>query len=108
MPRLKDAEMFTYVWWMPWRTREEEYAGDAPYDHHCVHRWGARYLAGRGGGSDSHGDDKPTTPVVQWQVGDWRPSTEVMALFEALGTEEWLDFELTNGRPYMLRESPLF
>ncbi|KAL1862578.1 hypothetical protein Daus18300_008538 [Diaporthe australafricana] len=99
MPRLKDAEMFAYLWWTPSESREEEYASDAPYDKDSVHRWGVRYLAGLDSGSDSDGDGKTTTPVVQWQVGDWRPSTEVIALFEALGTQEWLDFEFTEGRP---------
>lgn len=97
MPRLKDAEMFAHVWWTPSESREEECAGDAPYDKDSVHKWSVRYLAGRDDGDD--GDGKTTTPVVQWQVGDWRPSTGVMELFEALGTQEWLAFEFTEGRP---------
>ncbi|WQF90284.1 hypothetical protein CDEST_15298 [Colletotrichum destructivum] len=102
MTSLEDAEMFAYVWWTPSESREEEYAGDAPYDNASVHRWGVRYLSGRGGGGgdgDGDGDGKTATPVVQWQVGDWRPSTAIMALFEALGTQEWLEFEFTRGRP---------
>ncbi|KAK8093698.1 hypothetical protein PG997_000383 [Apiospora hydei] len=98
MPRLEDAEMFAHVWWTPSESREEEYGGDAPYGKNSVHRWGVRYLAGRGSGGDD-GDGKTTTPVVQWQVGDWRPSPGVMALFEALGTQEWLDLQFTEGRP---------
>ncbi|KAH7354824.1 hypothetical protein BKA65DRAFT_229185 [Rhexocercosporidium sp. MPI-PUGE-AT-0058] len=97
MPRLKDAEMFAHVWWTPSESREEEYAGDAPYDKDSVHKWSVRYLAGRDEGDN--GDGKTTTPVVQWQVGDWRPSTGVMEIFEALGTQEWLAFEFTEGRP---------
>ncbi|KAH7381831.1 hypothetical protein BKA64DRAFT_684351 [Cadophora sp. MPI-SDFR-AT-0126] len=107
MPRLKDAEMFAHVWWTPSESREQEYTGDAPYDTYSVHKWGVRYLTGRGGGGD--GDGKTTTPVVQWHVGDWRPSTGVMELFEALGTQKWLDFEFTDGRPYrspMVRNEP--
>ncbi|PVH71892.1 hypothetical protein DL98DRAFT_399431, partial [Cadophora sp. DSE1049] len=96
MPRLKDAEIFAHVWWTPSESREEEYTSDAPYDKDSVHKWGVRYLTGRSDGDD--GDGKTTTPVVQWQVGDWRPSTGVMELFEALGTQEWLDFEFTEGR----------
>ncbi|KDN71452.1 putative conserved hypothetical protein [Colletotrichum sublineola] len=97
MTRLEDAEMFAHIWWTPSETREKEYAGDAPYDKYSVHRWGVRYLAGRGGGDN--GEGKTTSPVVQWQVGDWRPSTGVMALFEELGTQEWLGFDFTEGRP---------
>ncbi|CAG5158744.1 uncharacterized protein ALTATR162_LOCUS5233 [Alternaria atra] len=40
----------------------------------------------------------PTPPVVQWQVGDWRPSEEVMSLFEILGRQEWLDLEWNRYR----------
>ena len=43
-----------------------------------------------------HGDAAaaaPTPPVVQWQVGNWRPNEEVMNLFESLGRQEWLDLE---------------
>jgi hypothetical protein len=29
----------------------------------------------------------------QRQVGDWRPSEEVMSLLESLGRQEWLDSE---------------
>jgi hypothetical protein len=102
MPRLTDADLFTYIWWNPSQAREEEYAGDAPYNGNGVHRWGVRYLAGR----DKSGEGKATTttPVVQWQVGDWRPSIEVLSLFEALGTQEWLDFEFTEGRHLSLRD----
>lgn len=98
MPRLTDAEMFVYVQWSPSQGREEEYAGDAPYDGHSVHRWGVRYLANGNNCGDSNATTT-VTPVVQWQVGDWRPSTEVMLAFEALGTQEWLGFEFTKGRP---------
>ncbi|KAK7987436.1 hypothetical protein PG989_007751 [Apiospora arundinis] len=98
MPKLEDAELFTYLWWTPSESREEEYAGDAPYDNDSVHKWGVRYLAGGSGGDNGTGNGKTTSPAVQWQVGDWRPSTEVMALFEALGTQEWLDLEFTEGR----------
>ncbi|KAK8039865.1 hypothetical protein PG993_008276 [Apiospora rasikravindrae] len=103
MPRLEDAEIFAHVWWTPSESREEGYAGDAPYDQDSVHRWGVRYIAGRGG----DGDGKATTPVVQWQVGDWRPSIGVMALFEALGTQEWLDWEFTEGRPWPTTEDAM-
>ncbi|CAG8958335.1 hypothetical protein HYFRA_00000692 [Hymenoscyphus fraxineus] len=94
MPRLKDAEMFAYVWWAPSESRGEEYACDAPYEQDSVHKWGVRYLAGR----DSDGE--ATTPVVQWEIGDWRPSTGVMELFEKLGSQEFLAFEFTEGRPW--------
>ncbi|KAJ1325256.1 hypothetical protein MN608_09967 [Microdochium nivale] len=96
-PDLEDAELFAHVWWALGDecSRKDEYADDAPYENYSVHRWGVRYRGSGGGDSKA-----ATTSVVQWQVGDWRPSAEVMALFEALGTQEWLDFEFTEGRPW--------
>lgn len=68
------------------------------------HRWGVKFTAGRG--SKRQKLDKataaaPTPPVVQWQVGDWRPSQEVVSLFESLGRQEWLNFEWNKYRDTM-------
>lgn len=66
------------------------------------HRWGVKFIARRGGEKKKKDGDAaaaaPTPPVVQWQVGDWRPSEEVMSLFESLGRQEWLDLEWDKYR----------
>ncbi|KAK3898609.1 hypothetical protein C8A05DRAFT_18852 [Staphylotrichum tortipilum] len=65
------------------------------------HRWGIKFIAGRGSKKLEDGDAAamaPIPPVVQWQVGDWRPSKEVSSLFESLGRQEWLDFEWSRYR----------
>ena len=61
-----------------------------------MHKWGVRYLTGRSKGQDGDDDDDD---AVASPVGDWRPSPEVMSLFEALGAQEWLDFDIIEGRP---------
>ncbi|KAK3309297.1 uncharacterized protein B0T15DRAFT_488046 [Chaetomium strumarium] len=67
------------------------------------HRWGAKSIAARGSKKQKDGDAAaavPTPPVVQWQVGDWRPGEEVMSLLESLGRQEWLDLEWdSNSSP---------
>ncbi|KAK2052283.1 hypothetical protein LY76DRAFT_598727 [Colletotrichum caudatum] len=102
MPSLDDAELFTHLWWYPSENREAE-GYDLPM--RLGHRWGVKFIAGRGGESEKKDGDAaaaaaaaPTTPVVQWQVGDWRPSEEVMSLFESLGRQEWLDLEWDRYR----------
>ncbi|KAH7027560.1 uncharacterized protein B0I36DRAFT_351076 [Microdochium trichocladiopsis] len=111
MPSLQDAELFAYLWWAPSDSREEEegYAGqEQPYAKYSAHRWGVKYITSRGGNGDGGGAEARTTaPTVQWQVGDWRPSPDVMALFEGLGTQEWLDFDSTHGRPLPLYEDAM-
>jgi hypothetical protein len=88
MGALEDAELFAYLAWYPSESRADEYGDEAPYDcENGVHRWGVRYLAG--------GEDGA---VVQWQVGDWRPSQSVLGLFENLGRQEWLEFEFKDER----------
>jgi hypothetical protein len=65
------------------------------------HRWGVKFVAGRGSMKQKDGDAAAaalTLPVVRWQVGDWRPSEEVMSLFESLGRQEWLGFEWDKYR----------
>ncbi|KAI4915394.1 uncharacterized protein J4E92_009348 [Alternaria infectoria] len=93
MPDLEDAEVFTHLWWCPSDEREvEEYGLRMKKGH----KWGVKFIAGRGSETQKNGDAAAAAlrlPVVQWQVGDWRPSEEVMSLFERLGQQEWLDLE---------------
>jgi hypothetical protein len=93
MPSLEDAEIFTHLMWGPPDDIEAK-GYDLPMKR--GHRWGIKFIAGRGSKKQKGDDDAaaaPTPPVVQWQVGDWRPSEEVMSLFETLGRQEWLDIE---------------
>ena len=65
------------------------------------HRWGVKFISGRGSRKQDDGDAAaaaPTPPVVQWRVGNWRPNEEVMNLFESLGRQEWLDLEWDRYR----------
>ncbi|KAK2039325.1 hypothetical protein LZ31DRAFT_558858 [Colletotrichum somersetense] len=98
-PRLDDAEIFTYLWWHP-SDHMEAKGYDLPLK--LGHRWGVKFIAGRGDEKEKDGNAAaaaaPTTPVVQWQVGEWRPSQEVMSLFESLGRQEWLDLEWNRYR----------
>ncbi|KXX75485.1 hypothetical protein MMYC01_208112 [Madurella mycetomatis] len=98
MPSLEDAEIFTHLWWDPSDDREVEEYG---LPMRKGHRWGVKFIAGRGSKKQKDGDAAaaaPTPPVVQWQVGDWRPSEELMSLFESLGRQEWLDLEWDKYR----------
>ncbi|KXJ87069.1 hypothetical protein Micbo1qcDRAFT_236547 [Microdochium bolleyi] len=92
MPSLEDAEMFAYLTWHPADQRKEEYISPNNLRTH-THRWGVKFVAGRGEkASDEAG------PVVQWQVGDWRPSQDVLGLFGSLGRQEWLDLKFEKDR----------
>lgn len=102
MPNLEDAEMFTHLWWAP--SDDIEAKGyDLPRKK--GHGWGVKFIAGRGSkkqkSDEAAAATVPTPPVVQWQVGDWRPSQEVTSLFESLGRQEWLDFEWDKYRNTM-------
>jgi hypothetical protein len=93
MPSLEDAEIFTHLWWSPSDDIEAENYG-LPINK--GHRWGIKFIARRGSKKQKGGDAVAaalTPPVVQWQVGDWRPGEEVMSLFESLGRQEWFEFE---------------
>jgi hypothetical protein len=100
MPSLEDAEIFTHLWWAHSDDREvKEYGLPMKKGH----RWGVKFIAGRGSTTQKDGHaaaaaPTPTPPLVQWQVGDWRPSEEVMSLFESLGGQEWLDLEWDKYR----------
>lgn len=94
MPSLEDAEIFTHLWWHPSDDRGVE-GYDLPMKK--GHRWGVKFIAGQKK-KDGDAAAAPTPPVVQWQVGDWRPSMEVLGLFESLGRQEWLDFEWDRYR----------
>lgn len=65
MPLLEDADLFTYLSWDPNDRRKEEYP---EYEKTIRFRWGVRYILG-----DTH--------RLEWQVGKWRPSTELHQLF---------------------------
>ncbi|KAJ2971094.1 hypothetical protein NQ176_g7860 [Zarea fungicola] len=97
MPSLEDAEIFTHLWWCP--ADERELNGNSQLLNKG-HRWGVKFITGRGSKKQKDGDAAAAapTPVVQWQVGDWRPSEEVMSLFESLGRQEWLDLEWDKYR----------
>jgi hypothetical protein len=97
MPSLEDAEIFKHLWWHP--------SEDIEVDKHDVlmkkgHKWRVKFVAGRGSKqNDGHAVAvAPTPSVVQWQVDDWRPSEDVMSLFEILGQQEWLDLKWDRYR----------
>jgi hypothetical protein len=97
MPSLEDSEIFTHLWWDPSEDKEVE-----KYELLMKkgHRWGVKFIAGRGS-KKQDGDAAAgalSLPVVQWQVGDWRPSEEVMNLFESLGRQDWLDLKWDKYR----------
>jgi hypothetical protein len=99
MPSLEDAEIFTHLWW--WNSSDDREVEKYGLPMKKGHRWGVKFIAGRGSKKQKDGDAAavvPTPPVVQWQVGDWRPREEVMSLFESLGRQEWLDLEWNSYR----------
>ncbi|KAJ4355136.1 hypothetical protein N0V95_003218 [Ascochyta clinopodiicola] len=85
MSNLEDAEVYTHLWWAPSDNIEvKEY--DLPMKK--GHKWGVKFITERGSKKQGPNDTAaaaPTPPVVQWQVGDWRPSEEDMSLFKSLG-----------------------
>ncbi|KAK1635256.1 hypothetical protein BDP81DRAFT_431197 [Colletotrichum phormii] len=97
MPSLEDAEIFTYVWWFP---SDDKFKEEYGMPRKRGHRWGVKFIAGRGSKKQRKDSDAaaPTPPVVQWQIGNWRPSEEVMSLFEILGRQEWLDLKWDEYR----------
>lgn len=67
MPGLEDAEIFTHLWWDPSDDREVEEYG---LPMRTGHRWGIKFIAGRGGEKKKEDGDAaaapaPTPPVVQ-------------------------------------------
>ncbi|KAJ2971664.1 hypothetical protein NQ176_g7576 [Zarea fungicola] len=92
--QLENVEMYTCLWWNPSHSRATEYGYVPEEGIECkVHRWGVRYVAGRGGK-----DNDAAALIVQWQVGDWRRSQDVTSIFEGLGQQGWLDFEFSDRR----------
>ncbi|KAH6838501.1 hypothetical protein B0I37DRAFT_387044 [Chaetomium sp. MPI-CAGE-AT-0009] len=109
MPSLQDAELFTWLTWLPSDERRTEHEGsiDVPPassvspsvgdDYQVTFRWGVRYEAPKG-------DEKGK---VTWQVGDnWRPGNEIIRAFEDLLGEdkdnmEWQSFDYVEDRDYL-------
>lgn len=95
MPVLERAEVCVWLAWAPGEEMAEEYDEDeAPFveDEESLHRWGVEYKRVEGGDG-----------VVEWQVGDWRPSEELLELFGSVnggGEVEmvWKDFEYVHMR----------
>jgi hypothetical protein len=105
-PCLEDAELFTWITWLPSEERRKEHEGivklspvssASPYvadDCQVMFRWGVKYEAPKG-------EDKGK---VTWQVGEnWRPNSEIIRTFEDLLGEdrdniEWQPFEYVEDR----------
>ncbi|KAJ1323564.1 hypothetical protein MN608_10808 [Microdochium nivale] len=98
MPRLEDAELFAWLCWSP--RVEEDLEDDESLDAELeTYRWGVKYIAPIGPQRENMEGEHQREGIVQWQVGDWRPSQDVLHAFEELGvTQEWLDFEVRGGR----------
>lgn len=104
MPCLEDAEMFAWLWWRP-RVDEDLEDDESLQAEFETYRWGVRYVRASGQQEGQEGQQQ-REGVVQWQVGDWRPSQDVLDVFEGLGVrQEWLDFEVQRQR--RLRTQPL-
>ncbi|KAJ3547610.1 hypothetical protein NM208_g1426 [Fusarium decemcellulare] len=94
MPALEEAEVFTYLTWKPSKEREAAYGEDAPYKSEGVmYRWGVRYVPRTSGNKG----------LLEWQVGAWKPSQDIIDLFEHLergGQLEmvWKPFDLNKNR----------
>lgn len=96
MPILEEARLFTYLGWDPNEFRAIEYEGNAPFAAgESLHRWGVRYLPARRG--------ERSKPLLEWQVGDWRPSESVMRLFRGISSDdgeelevEWKEFVIVD------------
>lgn len=106
MPRLEDAEVFTWLTWLPSEERRKEHEGTVEVppassvcpqvgdDYQVVFRWGVKYEAPKGDGKGK----------VTWQVGEnWRPGNEIIRAFEDLlgedrGNMEWRSFEYVEDR----------
>jgi len=94
MPCLENAEIFAWLWWFP-RVDEELEDEESIEINFQAHRWGVKYIVP----GVEEGDRREG--VVQWQVGKWRPSADVLDKFEALGVrQEWLDLEVDRMRGY--------
>jgi hypothetical protein len=92
MTDLDEAELFTYLVWNPSEERRSDYGDAAPY-YVGLHRWGVRYCSAKDGSKAS----------LEWQVGAWRPSEDIINLFEALDEDRgvkmtWKMFDFTDTR----------
>lgn len=70
MPCLESADLFTYLSYWP---RED--MGQGYPEEGTEYIWGLRYHFPQDGGS----------PLVEWRVGDWRPSERLLRRFRNLG-----------------------
>ncbi|GME35774.1 hypothetical protein M1816_003908 [Neofusicoccum parvum] len=90
MPALEQAELFSFLGWSPNDERAEAY-DDGPFEmDNAVHRWGVNATVGGG------------ERRLEWQVGAWRPSEEVIKLFQhAFGNVvvvDWVPFKFSPQR----------
>lgn len=94
MAGLEEAELFAWLTWLPSEERAQEYGVDDLDDYNRRSwRWGVKYISARGG----------TKGRVEWQVGEWRPREDIMALFESLGSDNgveviWKPLDKKDGR----------
>ncbi|KAJ1325457.1 hypothetical protein MN608_08650 [Microdochium nivale] len=101
MPCLVDAELFAWLCWRP-RVEEDLEDDESLLAEWETYRWGVKYISSTGqqqGEEEKIEGENRREGIVQWQVGDWRPSQDVLDVFEQLGIrQEWLDFEVRERR----------
>ncbi|TPX21389.1 hypothetical protein DIZ76_015346 [Coccidioides immitis] len=89
MPLLETAELFTMLTFFPGGDTEQEYSDDEIDKRYL---WGLRYHFPK---------DNKSGPLLEWRVGDWRPSKKLLQRFHDLGShragepfqEKWLDWQ---------------
>lgn len=94
MASLEGAELFAWLTWQPSEERAQEYGGDDSHDdNRRSWKWGVRYVPAKDGAKGR----------VEWQVGEWRPQENIIALFGSLGGDSeieviWKPFDKKDGR----------
>lgn len=88
MPVVARAEVCAWLAWAPGEEMAEEY----DEDEESLHRWGVEYKRGESGNG-----------MVEWQVGNWRPSEELLELFGSVNGDGeveivWKDFKHVHMR----------
>nr|KMM70264.1 hypothetical protein CPAG_06576 [Coccidioides posadasii RMSCC 3488] len=89
MPLLETAELFTMLTFFPGGDTQQEYPDDEIDKRYL---WGLRYHFPK---------DNKSGPLLEWRVGDWRPSKKLLQRFHDLGShkagkpfqEKWLDWQ---------------